>query len=150
MSDIVWTVNPNRDRLGDLTQRMRRVADEACSAANIALVFVTPADEGGLKLGVDTRRELFLIFKEAMNNIVRHAHCTETRIELRLEDDALRLRLSDNGRGFVVSSAATGNGVASMRRRAEQLGGELDISSVATGTTITLTSPDRELAPAIP
>ena len=82
MSDIVWAVNPNRDRLGDLTQRMRRVADEACSAANIALVFVTPADESGLKLGVDTRRELFLIFKEAMNNIVRHAHCTETRIEL--------------------------------------------------------------------
>ena len=141
MSDIVWAVNPNRDRLGDLTQRMRRVADEACSAANIALVFVTPADESGLKLGVDTRRELFLIFKEAMNNIVRHAHCTETRIELRLEDRAVQLRLSDNGRGFDVSSASTGNGLASMRRRVQQVGGDLDISSVATGTTITVRAP---------
>jgi signal transduction histidine kinase len=134
-------VNPSKDRLGDLTQRMRRVADDACSAANIALVFVAPADESGLKLGVDTRRELFLIFKEAMNNIVRHAHSTETRIELRLDDDALQLRLNDNGRGFHVSSATTGNGLASIRRRAQQVGGDLDISSVATGTTITLRVP---------
>jgi ligand-binding sensor domain-containing protein/signal transduction histidine kinase len=141
MSDIVWIVNPNKDRLGDLTQRMRRVADEACSAANIALVFVTPADESGLKLGIDTRRELFLIFKEAMNNIVRHAHCTETRIELGLDSDALQLRLNDNGRGFDVSGAATGNGLASMRRRAQHVGGDLDISSVTTGTTIRLRVP---------
>jgi signal transduction histidine kinase len=141
MSDIVWAVNPNRDRLGDLTQRMRRVADEACSAANVALVFITPADDSDLTLGVDTRRELFLIFKEAMSNIMRHAHCTEMRIELRLEDHALQLRLSDNGRGFEVSSASTGNGLVNMRRRAQQLGGELDISSGATGTTITVRAP---------
>ncbi len=150
MSDIVWAVNPNRDRLGDLTQRMRRVADEACSAANIALVFVTPADESGLKLGVDTRRELFLIFKEAMNNIVRHAHCTETRIELRLEDRALQLRLSDNGRGFDVSSASTGNGLASIAPASTTIGRRTRYLFCRHWNDNHVASPDRELAPAIP
>ena len=139
MSDIVWAVNPNRDRIGDLTQRMRRVADDAFSAANIALRFVTPA-AGEIKLGVDTRRELFLIFKEAMNNIVRHAHCTEHGSSC-VEKDRLKLRVSDNGSGFDVSSAGNGNGLSSMRRRAQQVGGELDSSQPGGGTTITLRAP---------
>jgi signal transduction histidine kinase/ligand-binding sensor domain-containing protein len=141
MSDIVWMVNPNRDRLGDLTQRMRRIADEACSAAHITLTFSAPADEGGMKLGVDTRREIYMIFKEALNNITRHAHCTAATIELTLQHNRLQLRLSDNGRGFDVLGAPTGNGMASMRRRAEQVAGWLDIVSQSTGTTVTLEVP---------
>jgi signal transduction histidine kinase len=120
---------------------MRRVADDACSAANIGLQFIAPTEESGMKLGIDTRREIFMIFKEAVNNIVRHAQCTEAGIELTLVGNRLRLRLSDNGRGFDVSTANNGNGLASMRRRAEQVGGQLDIVSHPAGTTITLKAP---------
>ncbi|HEX6463296.1 MAG TPA: two-component regulator propeller domain-containing protein, partial [Vicinamibacterales bacterium] len=119
MSDIVWMVNPKRDRIGDLTQRMRRVADDACSAADIALQFIAPADESEMKLGVDTRREIFMIFKEAVHNIVRHSRCTRARIELTVESTRLQLQVSDNGRGFDVTAASSGNGLVSMRRRAE-------------------------------
>jgi signal transduction histidine kinase len=108
MSDIVWMVNPNRDRLGDLTQRMRRVAEDTCSAAHVALLFVAPRDESEIKLGVDTRREIFRIFKEALNNIVRHSRCTQARIELTLDSTWLQLRLSDNGRGFDATAASSG------------------------------------------
>jgi ligand-binding sensor domain-containing protein/signal transduction histidine kinase len=141
MSDIVWMVNPRMDRIGDLTQRMRRAADDACSAANVALRFIAPTGDTDMKLGVDRRREVFMIFKEAVNNIVRHAQCTQVEIELTLEDSGLQLRLSDNGKGFDLSSASSGNGLASMRRRAQQVGGDLDISSVGAGTTIRLRVP---------
>ena len=141
MSDIVWVVNPNKDRIGDLTQRMRRVADDAFTAANVAFRFITPP-AGEIKLGVDTRREIFMIFKEAVNNILRHAHCTNAEIELAVEKDRLKLRVTDNGSGFDVSRAGSGNGLSSMRRRAAHVGGELEVcSQPGGGTTITLRAP---------
>jgi signal transduction histidine kinase/streptogramin lyase len=142
MSDIVWAVNPNKDRIGDLTQRMRRVADDAFTAADIAFHFSAPTAEDEIKVDAETRREVFMVFKEGVNNIVRHSRCTKAEIQLAIEGNWLRLKLSDNGRGFDVSEASSGNGLSSMRRRAEKLGGELEISSSSlAGTAVTLKAP---------
>jgi signal transduction histidine kinase len=133
MSDIVWAVNPARDRLRDLTQRMRRFADDLLSARDIELHFRAPADGDDIPLGAGTRRELFLVFKEAVNNVARHSGCRSVEIDLSAVDGWLSLKVTDDGRGFdtgrVGADSAEGNGLRSMQRRARDLGGSFDVVS---------------------
>lgn len=139
MSDIVWAVNPDRDRVGDLMQRMRRVADDTFTARDIEFKLSGSEADDNLKIDADTRRQVFMIFKEAVNNIARHSGCSHADIEFKVDHGELKLKLSDDGRGFDVASAASGNGLASMRRRARSLQGTLDINSEAEhGTTVLL------------
>ncbi len=142
MSDIVWVINPDKDRLLDLTLRMRRLADDIFTARNIAFQLSAPGNEADVKLGADTRHEVFMIFKESINNIVRHSECTRAEVEFKVEQGRLVLKLSDNGKGFDPASAGDGNGLSGMRRRAKNLGGELVlISSPGIGTTVILQAP---------
>jgi len=142
MSDIVWAVNPKRDHLRDLTRRMRRFADDILGARNISLRFREPDTRLDLKLGADLRREVFLIFKETINNLVRHSQCTEAEVDLQIAHCRLVLRVSDNGRGLGSANADAGTGLTSMRGRASRLGGSFEISSPdETGTIITLNIP---------
>ncbi|HEY0347228.1 MAG TPA: two-component regulator propeller domain-containing protein, partial [Pyrinomonadaceae bacterium] len=138
MSDIVWAINPEKDSLGDLTQRMRHFASDVFTARGIDFHFRFPESEREVRVGANLRRELFLIFKEAINNAVRHSECTESEIEFRLAPDCVFLELRDNGRGFDVQSQSRGHGLMSMRARAEGLGGKLEIVSLqGSGTTLT-------------
>ncbi|MEO6392786.1 MAG: two-component regulator propeller domain-containing protein, partial [Pyrinomonadaceae bacterium] len=149
MSDIVWAINPAKDHLLDLTQRMRRFAAESFTAAGVDLDFEAPSVDAAL--GANIRREVFLIFKESVNNIVKHAESTQVRIEFSLTDALLVLNISDNGRGFDDSAIGAdfdwettsgGNGLLSMKRRAEELGGEYVIESViGRGTQVRLQVP---------
>jgi len=129
MSDIVWAINPNKDHLSDLSQRMRHFASDLFTARQVAFRFRTPDADHDVAVGANVRRELFLLFKEAVNNAVRHSGCTEADLELRVEPDGLVLVVSDNGRGFDVSRNADGHGLASMRERTEGLGGVFDVLS---------------------
>jgi ligand-binding sensor domain-containing protein/signal transduction histidine kinase len=142
MSDIVWAVNPKRDQLSDLTQRMRRFAEDILGARNIELHFQVPQSERELKVGPDLRREVFLIFKEAVNNMVRHSQCTIANIELEVARGWIVLRMIDNGLGFDLASMREGNGLASIRMRARRLGGTLEVGSLkGEGTNVTLKAP---------
>lgn len=142
MNDIVWAINPKRDRLSDLTHRMRRHASDVFTARDIEFTFDAPDPDHDLALGADTRREVFLIFKEGVNNMARHSGCTAAEINFRINDGALELNLRDNGKGFDPARASDGNGLASMRQRAARLGGALDISSGdERGTTVRLKAP---------
>jgi signal transduction histidine kinase len=121
---------------------MRRFADDILGARDITLNFRAPEPGRDLKVGADLRREVFLTFKESVNNIVRHSQCTIANIELRAERGWLVLHLSDNGCGFDPASASEGNGLASMRQRAQKLGGSLDVSSPnGQGTEVILRVP---------
>jgi signal transduction histidine kinase len=153
MSDIVWAINPQKDRLSDLSQRMRRFASDILTARHIRLSFRTPNVDRDIALGANVRREVFLIFKEAINNMVKHSQCCEAMLDLEVESDLLSLRVSDDGNGFdpQLAKAATGmlssqmrggNGLASMRRRARELGGELRVETgEGQGTTLLLRLP---------
>jgi signal transduction histidine kinase len=136
MNDIVWAINPSHDHLSDLRQRMRRFASDLFGPREIDFVFRAPAADQDLKLGADVRREIYLIFKEAVNNVVRHADCTNVEIDFSRERDALMLRISDNGKGLPVKVSGTGHGLTSMQARAKALGGETTITSVASGGTV--------------
>jgi len=138
MSDIVWSINPKRDTLGDLIQRMRGFASDVFPGRHIAFQFRAPEAGQDLQLDIEARRQVYLIFKEIVNNIVRHAEASEAEIDFRIERDSLVLRMSDNGKGFESRSESAGHGLASMQERAEKLGGEFVVSSNERGTTVTL------------
>jgi ligand-binding sensor domain-containing protein/signal transduction histidine kinase len=142
MSDIVWAVNPKRDHLHDLTERMRRFASDTFTARDIDFQFSAPGASQDIKLGAELRRQIYMIFKESVNNIAKHSDCTEAEIDLGISGGQLILKLNDNGKGFDIESASNrygGNGLVSMRRRAESLGGKLEIAShQGAGTTIIL------------
>ena len=142
MSDIVWAIDPAKDHLADLTRRMRRLAADTFTATNTTLHLNFPAGDQEIKLGANVRREVFLIFKEAVNNIVKHSACTEVGITLVIDVHVLRLALHDNGRGFDPLMPNEGHGLTSLRSRAAALGGALTVtSSPGAGTAVTLHLP---------
>lgn len=142
MSDIVWSIDPQRDRLRDLVQRMRRFATDVFTASNIEFQFHAPAAELEGKLDPDLRRQVFLIFKESVNNIVRHADCTRVEIHFAVEKGGLVLNVRDDGKGFDVTQPPAGNGLVSMRQRAASLNGSLEIKVDGDrGTRVTLRVP---------
>ena len=139
MSDIVWAINPAKDHLSDLTQRMRRLAGDAFASCDATPRLELPPRDAEVKLAASLRRELFLIYKEAINNMVKHSGCSEAVIRLAIQDGVLRLELRDNGKGFDPSLPADGHGLISLRRRASALGGTLAVvSAPGAGTAITL------------
>jgi ligand-binding sensor domain-containing protein/two-component sensor histidine kinase len=142
MSDIVWAINPQKDHLSDLQQRMRRFASDVFTARNIDFRLRSPDRETDIQLGANLRREVFLIFKESINNMVKHSGCTRADIEFGVTEDELFLRLTDNGRGFEVTHESDGHGLLSMRERAKGIGAELEIiSHEGSGTTVMLQVP---------
>ena len=145
MGDIVWSINPARDRVGDLLQRMRRFASDAFTGRNIDFRFQAPEAGRELALPADLRREVLLIFKEAVNNIVRHARCRRAEIDVRIEGEALVVSVADDGQGLPTQGdPLDGHGLPSMRERAARLGGSLAIdSSPGRGTTLVLRVPLR-------
>jgi signal transduction histidine kinase len=143
MADIVWAINPARDHLIDLTQRMRQFAGDVLAARNIEFTFAAPGLESDIRIETDVRREVFLVFKEAINNAVRHSECSSVEIRF-IVNENLMLNVTDNGLSFDPARAATGHGLASMKRRAASIGGTLDILvNTGGGTTITLQAPLR-------
>ena len=142
MNDIVWAINPKRDYLADLTSRMRRFAADALTPRGIDFRFAAPDGQDDTRLGGDLRREIFLIFKESVNNIVRHSRCSQAAVQFLMQGAYIRLTVSDNGKGFDPARPDEGNGLANMRLRAARLGGALDIAAGnGAGVTVTLTVP---------
>jgi signal transduction histidine kinase len=136
MADIVWAIDPKRDHLHDVTLRMRRFAGDLLSAADVELVFHGPAEDR--ELGSDFRRQVFLVFKESVNNTARHSGCRRAEVELSVEGKDLVLRVSDDGVGFQGGRPIEGHGLASIRARAAALGGSAEIGTNADGGTTVL------------
>ena len=132
MGDIVWAIDPDQDRLVDLTHRMRRFAGDLFSQNGVHLRFQAPAGEQNPQIDAETRRQVFLIFKESLHNIARHSGSSKVDIRMELEGGWLELVVSDDGKGFEPAQVPRGHGLASMAHRARQLGGALTIDT-ATG-----------------
>ena len=160
MSDIVWAINPKKDHLSDLVHRMRRFASDVFTARGLKFTFDAPGAAHDTRLGASVRREVFLIFKESVNNVLKHALASSVAINFRLEDGRLELSVSDDGRGFEPVDSVTlsgeyeptdgtgGNGLYSMRRRATEMGGNFEVRSKSgEGTTVTLTLPVAAVPP---
>ena len=141
MGDIVWAIDPHRDTPTHLAQRMRRLASDLLSARGIEVRFEI-SDASHPRLGADVRREVFLIFKEALHNITRHAQATRVEIVLSIAQHRLELVVQDDGCGFDSARARDGQGLRNMVRRAQGLGGTLAVTSAdGTGARLVLSVP---------
>jgi signal transduction histidine kinase len=155
MSDIVWAINPERDNLSDLIQRMRRFAEDILDAQDLDYKFIVPEHLREIALGADVRRDVYLIFKECVNNLAKYAEASEALVNIKLENNYLIVEIADNGRGFDVEhilnggspNGLGGNGLKNMKRRAGNFGGAIRIESAfGTGTRIVLQIPvERKL-----
>ncbi len=139
ISDIVWAIDPKNDQGEALVKRMRRVAAELLDSKGIAAVFEVAPEVEELKLPMDVRKELLLIFKEAVHNASKYSQAQQVRVVLQRAGGSLVLRVEDDGHGFDPAIHQDGHGLGSMRRRAEALGAELHLwSTPGSGTRISV------------
>jgi signal transduction histidine kinase len=146
LDEIVWAVNPNYDSLGSLVTYYSLFARSFLKLAKIKyqLQVVEPFPEYSISSKI--RHEVFLAFKEALNNIVRHAQATEVQVKMEVVKMQLEISIFDDGRGMEFSTSIGQDGIIGMRERLRQLGGECQIHSQTTrGTKIAFHIPLREM-----
>jgi signal transduction histidine kinase len=137
--DIIWLINPAFDSLQDLVLRTKDFASTALRGVEYRL-----RCEGvdlSRKLPLDFRQNLFLLFKEALTNIARHAQATIVEIEIEEQPAWWQFNIRDNGVGFDPAAATSGNGLKNLRARARKMGASLEIQSrPGGGTTLVFTA----------
>lgn len=139
LSDIVWNINPRYDDLQHLFIRMKRYAADMLDGKNIKHEISFPDHPENSSLSMDNRRDLYLLFKEALNNLVKYSQATEAAIRVEIENKKLRMIIADNGAGFEISEIKPGNGLNNMKQRSQKLNAELSITSKkGNGTRIEL------------
>jgi ligand-binding sensor domain-containing protein/two-component sensor histidine kinase len=132
MSDIIWSINPDRDQLNDVVIRMREVASEWTDAAHLELIFAADKQIPAVKLNMQMRRNIYLIFREALNNAVKYAEASIVEIHVQHSNGEFVMEIKDNGKGFDLQAQKRGNGLLNMQKRAQLLKGTFLIDS-ATG-----------------
>ncbi len=142
LSDIVWNINPRYDDLQNLFIRMKRYAADILDGKNINGQFDFPENEPGRKLGMSQRRDLYLLFKEAVHNMAKYSKAQNAGITLKITANQLQLTIIDDGVGFDLNFDQKGNGLHNMKQRAANLKGELKINTEpGKGTRIELMMP---------
>jgi signal transduction histidine kinase len=138
MREIVWLIHPGHDQIDELADRLREFSRNML--AGVECSFEAPAEKRSTRLSLNTRRNVYLIFKEILHNIVKHARARHVRISLRESQRVFQLTVSDDGIGFDPAQILGGHGLPSVRQRAEQLGGKLRIATrPGAGTEVSLT-----------
>jgi two-component system, NarL family, sensor histidine kinase UhpB len=139
MADIVWTISPENDQFEKIILRMRSFAYELLGARQIEFRFVADSNISNMKLSMDARRNLYLIFKEATNNLVKYSAASRALFSIKEDKGKLVMMIQDNGKGFDSQQETEGNGLRNMKRRAVEMGAALNIHSTpGHGTTIQL------------
>jgi ligand-binding sensor domain-containing protein/two-component sensor histidine kinase len=140
MNDIVWSINTKNDAFEHIISRMREHATELLEAKGVRLHFSFDEQVLRLKLGMERRREFYLIYKEALNNAAKYAEARNVWITIQVNDNRITLRIRDDGKGFDPETRKrSGNGLANMQQRATLLQGKLEVrSAVGDGTEMVL------------
>lgn len=138
MRDFIWMLDPGKDDFYDLAVRLRDFGEELFEETDVT--FHTPSISKHLQqvtFSLEQRRGIVLLFKEAMHNALKHAHCRKVDLQFELEKKCIYVSLQDDGQGFEPSKNSSGSGLKNMRHRAQNLSGHLAIStSPGKGTKI--------------
>jgi ligand-binding sensor domain-containing protein/signal transduction histidine kinase len=129
MDELVWTVNSGNDTSTGFVDYAAQFAEEQLHAAAIRCRIQIAPDLPRLELTAETRRNLFLAFKESLNNVVKHADATLVRVRFFAEERSLLVEILDDGRGFAGERRSNGNGLRNMTERMAVLGGGIEIQS---------------------
>lgn len=129
MDDIVWSIKPQNDTMEKLIARMREFANQVLESKDILFNMEIKEKVLGMKLSMDARRDLFLIFKEGINNAAKYSGASRVFISFGLDGQLFTMRIRDYGKGFNMADLDEGNGLENMQKRATQLGGNLEIKT---------------------
>jgi signal transduction histidine kinase len=145
LDEIVWAMNPMHDSLASLVSYFCLYADRFLGLANITWRLENEPESADHVVNSHHRHQLFLAFKEALTNVVRHSGATEVRLKIQAEQGELRLSIVDNGRGLPVSRHNDAmDGLINMRTRIEKLGGRFEmLSEAGQGTTLRFCVPSK-------
>ncbi|MBC8094941.1 MAG: ATP-binding protein [Akkermansiaceae bacterium] len=146
MDEIVWAVNPKHDRLDSLVSYLEKFGLDFLETAGLRCRLDMPAQFPQRPLTSEVRHNLFLAYKEALNNVVKHAAATEVRICFAVNETSVKLVVEDDGKGFDPATIGSeperaanrfsgGNGLNNMKGRLEEVGGQCEISSAPSGGT---------------
>ncbi|RKY99509.1 MAG: hypothetical protein DRQ13_02140 [Ignavibacteriae bacterium] len=138
MSDIVFVVNPERDSLYDLIIKLKDSYNDFLNSVGISFKVKNIDKTNDIKLPMDYKQNLLLIFKEGINNSIKHSKCSKIILEANIRGDVIEMILSDDGSGFDEKNMIYGNGLRNMESRAKKIHGRMKWrSSQLTGTVIT-------------
>jgi signal transduction histidine kinase len=145
ISDLIWSVKPHPDFLNDMADRLREYAGKVLETQDIDYKIDIPRILPVLDLDIEVRRNVYLLFKEAINNAVKHSQCNTLNIKMSATKSLISMHVSDNGIGFdpkAKMESGVGLGLSNMSKRAREIGGEFKIeSSPGKGTTISFNLP---------
>jgi signal transduction histidine kinase len=137
ISDLIWTVKSNSDYLNDIADRIREHASKVLEAKGIAYQIIIPRELPLVDFDLETKRNVHLIYKEAINNALKYSQCSKMIISLDMVDNCMSLSVTDNGIGFDLKTIKLGNGLKNLKTRTAEIGGDLDIvTSVGNGTIV--------------
>jgi signal transduction histidine kinase len=137
LDEIVWAMNPTHDSLSSMISYFSLYAERFLGLASIVWRLEGPIKPDDHAMDSRHRHQLFLAFKEALTNVVRHSGATEVRLNIQVEHGRVRLTITDNGRGWAENGGTEGmDGVTNMRARLEKLRGRFDLKSKAGEGTI--------------
>lgn len=141
IDEIIWTINPGNDSLQRIVLRLQEYAQPLMESKNIAFTLSVDPALNELPVSMDVRRNLYLIGKEAINNLVKYADATWATLRFERRGNEFAVLIEDNGQGFDTGQASTRNGQQSMQQRAAAMGGRLTVESTpGQGTRLELTA----------
>lgn len=136
MQDTVWTISPKNDSNEKLIERMRSFAFALLSSRGVALSFEVETDLQKVHFTMEQRKNCYLIFKEAVNNIAKHAEATKATVEISADKQRFYMLIQDNGKGFDASTLQGGNGLYNFQTRAQEAEMNVAVNSLPTKGTI--------------
>lgn len=130
MSQIIWALNPKNDTLEGLVAYIRRFANEYLEPTMVNCIFSLPENLPNQSLSVEVRRNVYLVVREALHNVVKHAGATKVLISLHINTPGFQVLIKDDGAGFDLGNLEfPGNGLINMNKRMKDIGGSFKISS---------------------
>ncbi len=129
MSDIVWSINPAHDSLHDMMIRLKQFMAEVLESQDIEVHFAAPADIKTLKIDLRHRKELYLAFKEIINNAAKYSSCSHFYFEIQKQKGEIIILIRDDGKGMDIENIRYGNGLKNIESRITQIGGQISRDS---------------------
>jgi len=131
LDDIVWTIDARNDTLGDLTDRMQDYANHVLSNRDIRVTYSFEDADMACKMPVEERENIYLIFKESMNNIAKHSDADRVWVRLEYQNDGFKMVIKDDGTAGLITENGkkSGHGLMNMKMRSKRIGARLNINS---------------------
>lgn len=140
LSDIVWLVNPEKDSLQKLIERLEQYAEDMAMIKGMEVKIAISPKLANINLPVESRRNIYMFCKEAINNAVKYSHANVIELNMKeTENRKIEISVTDDGKGFDKARLQNGNGLVNMRQRAEDTGGEYILQTLpGRGTKVSL------------